>query len=361
MPPLVAYIARRVLLALVTIYVVVTISFYMVRLMPGNPMSYLEGELVQQGGMTPQEIQAKINAVYGVMPTGPVWLQYLQYVGDIFRGNFGYSILNPGESVLSIIAGAIPWTLLVVAVALLISFAIGIVIGTLMAANPESRFAKFTTGAVSFLSAIPNYIVALTLIYLFADQHRLFPASGAYSVNTPIGLNPAFIGSVAYHAILPIASYVIVSLGGWALTMKGSVSTILGADYVRAAESWGLSGRRITESYIGRNAMLPMVTNLALSLGYLFGGSVFIETYFIYPGIGYYLIQAVNSRDYSLMMGCFILITVAVVISNMLVDLLYPLVDPRIVSPAAQARSRQRRTDTDETTPAVAATGGTGV
>jgi peptide/nickel transport system permease protein len=120
--------------------------------------------------------------------------------------------------------------------------------------------------------------------------------------------------------------------------MKGSVSTILGADYVRTGEAWGLSRGRVTRSYIGRNAMLPMVTNLGLSLGYMFGGSVFIETFFVYPGLGYYLIQSVNQRDYTVMMGCFILITVAVVVSNLIVDLVYPLVDPRIMSPG---RARQ--------------------
>jgi peptide/nickel transport system permease protein len=182
--------------------------------------------------------------------------------------------------------------------------------------------------------------VALALIYLLTDQHRVFPIGGAYSLDTPSGLNLPFIGTVIYHAVLPIVASVIVSFGGWALAMKGSVTTILGADHVRSAESWGLASRRIAQSYIGRNAMLPMVTNLALAMGYLFGGSVFIETYFTYPGLGYYLIQSVNSRDYTLMMGCFILITVAVVLSNLLVDLIYPMVDPRIVSPAAASSAR---------------------
>jgi peptide/nickel transport system permease protein len=121
--------------------------------------------------------------------------------------------------------------------------------------------------------------------------------------------------------------------------MKGSVSTILGADYVRTGEAWGLSRWRVTRSYIGRNAMLPMVTNLGLSLGYMFGGSVFIETFFVYPGLGYYLVQSVNQRDYPVMMGCFILITVAVVVSNLIVDLVYPLVDPRIMSPGRARRA----------------------
>jgi peptide/nickel transport system permease protein len=334
-----SFLAKRVAMALVTIYAVVTLTFFMVRLMPGNAMSYLEAQLAQQGGYTPQQIAAKVQEAYGVLPTGPVWKQYFSYVGNVFRGNFGTSIIDPGKTVFSVIAGALPWTLLIVGLSLLISFAIGAIIGTVIAAYPDSALSKIVTGIVSFLSAIPNYIIALALIYVVADQHHLLPASGSYALTATPGVNFPFIGSVLQHAILPVLSYVIVAFGGWALTMKGSVTTILGADYVRAGEAWGLTRRRVTQSYIGRNAMLPMVTNLALSLGYMFGGSVFIETFFVYPGIGYYLIQSVNQRDYPVMMGCFILITVAVVVSNLIVDLAYPLVDPRIMSPGGAKRA----------------------
>jgi len=327
----IGYLARRLFMALVTVYVVVTASFYVVRLMPGNAIQFLEFQLERQGGVSPDQVKQQVQAIYGVMPSGPLWKQYLQYVGQIFRGDFGVSVLNPGESVLSIILSALPWTLLLVGVSLIISFIIGIVIGTVMAAYPNSVFAKIMTGVVSFLSAVPNYLVAIVLIYLLADQHHIFPITGAYSNNTTPGFNLPFIGSVAYHATLPILAYVVVSFGAWALAMKGSVTTVLGADHVRAAESRGLSRRRVTQTYIGRTAMLPMVTNLALALGFMFGGSVFIETYFSYPGLGFRLISAVNSRDYSLMMGCFLIITISVVISNLVVDLIYPLVDPRIV------------------------------
>jgi peptide/nickel transport system permease protein len=336
---MVSFLAKRLALAVVTIYVVITLTFFMVRLMPGNAMSYLESQLTAQGGLSTAEIAAKVQEAYGVQASGPLWQQYLAYVGHAFTGNFGTSIINPGQTVLSVIAGALPWTLLVIGLALLISFAIGVVIGTLIAAFPQSLLAKIGTGVVSFLAAVPNYIVALVLIYVVADRGHLLPASGPYSLTATPGWNFPFIGSVLQHAILPVLSYVIVALGSWALTMKGSVSTILGADYVRTGEAWGLSRRRVTQSYIGRNAMLPMVTNLGLSLGYLFGGSVFIETFFVYPGLGYYLIQSVNERDYSVMMGCFILITVAVVVANLIVDLVYPLVDPRIMSPG---RARQK-------------------
>jgi peptide/nickel transport system permease protein len=331
---MVSFIAKRLALAVVTIYIVITLTFFMIRLMPGSPMSYLQAQLMQQGGLTTAEIQARVQEAYGVMPKGPVLQQYLTYVGHAFQGNFGTSIIDPGKTVLSVIAGALPWTLLVVGLALLISFAIGLVVGTLIAAFPNGLLAKVATGIVSFLAAVPNYIVALVLIYLVADREHLLPASGPYSLGTTPGVNFPFIGSVLQHAILPVASYVIVSFGSWALTMKGSVSTILGADFVRAGEAWGLSRWRVTRSYIGRNAMLPMVTNLALSLGYMFGGSVFIETFFVYPGLGYYLIQSVQQRDYPIMMGCFLLITIAVVVANLIVDLAYPLVDPRIMSPA---------------------------
>jgi peptide/nickel transport system permease protein len=336
----ISYFARRVVIALVTIFVVVSLSFFMVRLMPGNPIDYLESQLERQGGMTPQQIQERVNAVYGLLPNGPVWKQYLQYIAHAAQGNLGMSINNPGETVVHIIAAALPWTIFAVGVALLVSFAVGIAIGTVMAAFQDSRFTKIMTLFVSFLSAVPNYLVAIVLIYVLADKYPIFPTGGAYSVDVTPGWNPPFIGSVLMHAILPIASYVIVSFGGWALQMKGSAISTLGSEYVRAAEARGLRRWRITQTYVGRNAMLPQVTLLALSLGFMFGGSVFIEQYFNWPGIGNQLISAVNSRDYPVMMGCFVLITVAVVLSNLLVDLLYPLVDPRIVSPAAANRSR---------------------
>ncbi len=333
---MIAYLARRVMMALVTVFVVVSASFYMVRLMPGNPIEFLEFQLQQQGGVSPDQIKQQVQAIYGVLPSGPLWHQYLQYIGQIFRGDFGVSVLNPGQSVVSIIVSALPWTLLLVGVSLLISFVMGIILGTVLAAFPNSAFSKIMTGVVSFLSAIPNYLVAIVLIYVLADQYHLFPITGAYSNNTTPGFNLSFLSSVAYHAMLPIAAYVIVSFGAWALAMKGSVTTVLGADHVRAAEARGLSRRRVTQTYIGRTAMLPMVTNLAVSVGFMFGGSVFIETYFSYPGLGFRLITAVNSRDYSLMMGCFILITISVVIANLVVDLIYPLVDPRIVLATGQ-------------------------
>lgn len=328
------YLAKRLLLALGVVYIVISISFFMIRLMPGSPMEALEGQLEQQGGLTFQEIQAKVAAIYSIQPKAPLWQQYFSYVANAARGNLGQSISDPGTTVVHIIAAALPWTIFVVAVALIVSFLIGIAVGSFMAATKHKRIGHAVTLFVSFLGAVPNYLVAIALLYLFADVHHIFPLGGAYNSDYTPGLNLAFALSALRHAALPIAAYVITAFGGWSLMMKGSAISVLGSEYVRAAESWGLGRRRVVQSYVGRNSMLPMVTSLALSMGFMVGGSVFIETYFTYPGIGYYMIIAVNARDYSLMMGCFVLITLSVVVANVVVDVLYPLVDPRIVSPA---------------------------
>lgn len=330
------YIVNRVVMSLVIIYVVLTASFFMVRLMPGNPMSALEAQLRAQGGMTDQAIEQRVQTVYGLMPKAPLMVQYVDYLGNILRGNLGRPITNPATTVVAIIAQALPWTVLVVAVSLLISFVIGVAIGNRIAVHPKSWFAKSWTFVVSVLGAVPNYLVAIVMLYFLTGVWRLFPSSGAYAVNVTPGFNAPFLLSAGYHAVLPIAASVITSFGGWALAMKGSAVSVLGSEYVRAAEARGLSDRVISRSYVGRNSMLPMITQLALSVGFMFGGSVFIETYFQYPGLGYYMIQSVNTRDYSLMMGCFVLITVAVVVSNFLVDLLYPAIDPRIAWPSSR-------------------------
>ena len=344
------YVARRLAVSIAIIYIVISLSFFIVRLMPGSPVSAEESQLATQG-MTTQQIDQQVNSIYAVMPRAPLWKQYFDYVGNAFQGNLGRSVLNPGETVVHIIANALPWTIFVVGIALIISFVIGVGLGAVLAALQHTRLVKAITFVVSVLSAIPNYLVAIVLLYLLADLHPIFPTGAAYSVNVTVGLSLAFIGSVIVHGVLPIAAYVITSCASWALAMKGTAVSVLGSEYVRAAEARGLSGRRLTQTYVGRNSMLPQVTQLALSIGFMFGGSIFIESYFSYPGIGDQLYNAVNSRDYSVMTGCFMLITIAVVVANFLVDLLYPLVDPRIARPGGAKDVGDLRADAAESLP----------
>lgn len=342
------YIVRRFLASLFVIYVVITASFFLIRLLPGSPLQLLQQELNEQGGLTPAEIQAQLKVYYAVLPHGPLVPQYFQYLGNVLHGNLGRSLADPTSSVAQILRGALPWTVFLGAASLLVAFVIGILAGTVMAVFRKGIVAQVLTGLTSFFSSVPVYVVALILIWQVAGIHHLFPTEGAYSPDVPPGLSLAFIGNVLDHAVLPIAANVITGFGGWALMMKGSTASTLGADYIRASQSWGLTRRRIAQTYIGRNSMLPIVTNLALALGGLLGGAVFVETFFTYPGVAYYMVQAIGDRDYPVMMGCFILLTTATVLANFLVDLLYPLIDPRIARPGGGARrAAERRRDAD--------------
>lgn len=353
------YILRRTASVIFVIFVVVSGSFFLIRMMPGNPMQVLYAQLQKQGNMTPLEISQQIKVFFGVQPHGPIVDQYFQYMWNVMHGNLGRSVMDPSHTVAAIIKQALPWTIFVVGSALFVSFVTGTAVGTLMAVAGGRALGKILTVIATLFSAIPSYVTALLLIWQLAAIHHFFPAQGAYSSGVKAGFNVAFLGSVADHAILPIIASTVAAFGGWALWMKGSTVSTLGADYIRASESWGLTRRRINQTYVGRNSMLPLVTNLALSLGTMFGAGLFIETFFTYPGIAYYMVQAVNNRDYSLMMGCFILLTTAVVVANFVIDLLYPLVDPRIARAGVQARKAavRRRTAVEAPVPGAAGSG----
>jgi peptide/nickel transport system permease protein len=323
-------IGRKVLGALAVIYVVITLTFFLIRLMPGNAVDYLRAQLIQQGTMSIEQIDQQVRALYGIDVRQPVGIEYLQYMGNLLRGDLGRSILYPSQSVTTIIGHALPWTILIVASSLFISFAIGVLLGLIAAYKRTSTFSNVITLISAIFSAVPNYIVAILALYWLGDLAHVFPISGAYDASAPVGFNPAFVRSVAAHAVLPVFSYVITSFGGWMLAMKGSTSSVLGEDYIAAAVARGIPDHRVTTAYVGRNALLPMMTGLAISMGYMFGGAVFIETTFAYPGLGYYLVTATNGRDYPLMMGCFILIIVAVIVANLLTDIFYVKLDPRI-------------------------------
>lgn len=325
-----AYFARRLGVSVLIVYVVATISFFLIRLMPGNAMLYMYYQLLNSHTVSAAQALEQVKALYAVNLHQPLFLQYLQYLGDLLRGRLGNSILYPGTSVARIIANAIPWTVLSVTVALLLSFVVGISAGTMMAYLRKRRISTVITALMTVLNAVPNYIVALFLLYWLAYLHHIFPTGGAFSPEVSPGWNAAFLISVARHAALPIIAYVITSMGGWALGMKSSVVGTLGEEHITAAHARGLNHGRIARSYVARTAILPLATSLGLSIGFMFGGSVFIESLFNYPGIGYYLITAVNGRDYPLMMGAFILTATSVVLANLFTDLVNRRLDPRL-------------------------------
>jgi peptide/nickel transport system permease protein len=323
-------LGRKALGALLVIYIVVTLSFFLIRLMPGNAVDYLREKLMMQGNVTLADVNTQIRSIYGLDIKQPLFVQYLQYMGNLVQGNLGKSILYPGRSVSAIIGSAVPWTILVVASSLMVSFVVGVLLGVLAAYKRSAWYSHLLTMLAAVSSAVPNYIIAILALYWLGDLTHTFPVGGAYDVSVTPGFNPPFISNVIDHAFLPFLAYMLAGFGGWMLGMKGNTTSVLGEDYITAAGARGIPERRIIVQYVGRNAMLPAMTNLAIQIGYLFGGSVFIETTFSYPGLGYYLITSTNGRDYPLMMGCFLLIIVAVVVANFIADLLYVKLDPRI-------------------------------
>ncbi len=329
--PVLKWFAKRLLIAFITIYFAATLTFFIIKALPGDPIEALTNEFVQQYYMSYDEARALAESVAPFVPRGPIWQQYFEYMSKFFRGDLGVSIsYSTGTPVMQILAQRIPWTVLVVATSLIISFSIGILIGTAMAYIHGSKLDSGLAIFFSIIRSIPEYIVALILLIVFAFQLKIFPTGGAYSANVTPGFNLPFIIDVLWHATLPILTWVTVHIGGWALGMRGSTIGVLGEDYITYAKARGLPGRRIIITYVGKNAILPLFTSFMLSIGFMFGGSVFIEYIFNYPGVGKAMYDAINERDYYLMLGIFNIIIIAVVFAALIADLLYGVIDPRI-------------------------------
>ncbi|MFB6141539.1 MAG: ABC transporter permease [Halosimplex sp.] len=325
-----SYVLKRIGQSLLTVFVVVSASFGLIRLLPGGPLDYLRAQMIQQGGssMTTAEINRRIAAQTNIAVNQPIHVQYVDYMTSILTGDFGQSIWYE-EPVSSIIGPAIPWTVFLTASALFLAFTVGVSLGAVMAYKEGSKFDVGSTGVGLVLNSTPGYVVALLFVAYLGYRYQFFPTGGRYNSAIDPGFSVPFLISVLYHGALPIASMAVVGFGGWALSMRGNSIRVLGEDYLRVARLRGLSTRRIALRYVARNAILPMYTGLMIAIGTVFGGAVIIENIFAYPGVGFYLIQAINARDYPLMMGGFILITVAMVIGITIADLTYGWLDPR--------------------------------
>lgn len=327
------YFVRKLFKTAITIFVVTSLVFFLIRFLPGNPVEQMVSQLVAQQGMSVIEARDRAASLFSVDFNQPFHLQYLDYLRNTFSGDLGYSILSPGTSVISIILKFLPWTLFSVGVSLMLSFTFGILLGMLMAYRRDSWIDHSLTVFASIFSAVPNYLVGLLLIVWLGVQWNIISIAdmrGSLSPNTIPGFTWNFFADALYHASLPITTYVLTSIGGWMLSMKSSTISTLGEDYVTVAKARGLRDWRITTAYVGRNASLPLFTQLAISIGFIVGGSLLIESIFVYQGIGTTLFNAINRRDYTLMQGIFLVTTLSVVFANFFADLLYGWLDPRI-------------------------------
>ena len=263
----------------------------------------------------------------------PIWQQYLEYMWQLLHLNLGKSITSPGTYVSAIIMRYLPWTLFSVGIGLTLSFTFGILLGLLMAYRREGWLDHGLTIFASAVSSIPNYLIAILLVVWLGVQWKVVPIGamrGSLSPGVQPGWYPGFFVDALYHAALPIATYVLTSIGGWMLSMKSSTIGTLGEDFVTVARARGLTDWRITTAYVGRNAALPLFTQLTIAIGFVVGGSVLIEQIFQYQGIGYVLGAAISAVTILSCKACFLVITVSVVLANFFADLMYGWLDPRI-------------------------------
>ncbi len=323
----------RIFKAAITIYVVTTISFVVVHLMPGSPVEVYIQTLISVYGIPYAEAQNQAAALFSVNVNEPMWQQYFDYLGQLAHGNMGNSLLSPGTSVMSVMLAYMPWTLFSVGISLMISFILGVMSGMIMAYRRESWIDHVLSFVGSVFHSVPNYVLGILLIVFLGIQAHIIDIAamrGSFSPGMKPGLNFAFFGDALMHAALPITTYVLTTVGSWMLTMKSSTSAALDEDYVTVARARGLGDRRIMTAYVGRNAIIPLVTQFAISAGFVVGGSILIETLFVYQGIGWILNSAIAQRDYTVMQGIFLVITAAVIFANLFADLLYGRIDPRV-------------------------------
>jgi len=320
------YLLRRVVFYLVSAWAAITMNFLIPRLMPGNPAELLMARF--QGRLNPHET-ASLLELFGLNQHTSLVDQYGRYWSQLAHGNLGTSFTYFPTPVISVIEQSLPWTVILIGLCTVISFVLGTALGTVIGWRRGSPLLEALVPATTFFAAIPYFWLGLICVYLFAADLHLFPLSGGYSETTTIGFTGSFLGSAAYHALLPAITIVVSSVGGWILGQRNMMVTTLSEDYVVMAQAEGLRDARVMVSYAARNAILPQIASFALSLGFVVSGALLVEIVFSYPGIGYVLYQAVSNEDYPLMQGIFLVITLAVLIANFVADLVYVVLDPR--------------------------------
>jgi peptide/nickel transport system permease protein len=323
------YVVRRVLFFLFTVWLAATGLFIIVHAAPGNPISYQIGRMAAsgQGVQGGARLIAQYKREFGL--DRPVLSQYWSYISAVAHFNLGYSITSFPTKTTTLIGQALPWTLGLVLTAVVISFVLGSLLGGILAWRRSSRVLQTVLSGLMVFSAVPYFLVALALLYVFAYHTHWFPASGGESDLNP-GTGIAKVGDILQHAILPGLSLVLAMVGFWMLWMRSMMVSIMGSDSLLLAEAKGLPERRIFLRYAMRAAVVPQVTVLAVWIGGVLAGALLVEVMFAYPGLGELLYNSVNNRDYPVIEGVGLVIVTSVAAALLIIDLVYPLIDPRI-------------------------------
>jgi peptide/nickel transport system permease protein len=325
------YLAQRLGQFLLVVFIGINLTYLITHLTPIDPVEQSIAAVTSFGNTSPEAIGAmrqSLRELYGL--TGAPVEQYLAFWRRIATADFGPSLSAFPTPVSSLIARALPWTIGLLATATLLTWVLGNLLGGLAGYYQNKTSLKILAIIAMGLHPVPYYIVAFVLLVMFGYLWPLLPITGGKAMNLGDQLNLEIVLSILAHSILPALSLLLVGLGGWFLGMRSLVSNIVSEDYVVYAELAGVDRRRILTSYVMRNALLPQVTGLALSLGAIFNGAIITEQVFGYPGVGSLLVSGVYAGDYGLVLGVATVSIIGVSTAVLIIDLLYPLLDPRV-------------------------------
>lgn len=318
------FLGQRAGFYLFTLWAALTINFFVPRMMKGDAV---DNYLARNREISPEAADA-LRALLGLDSDKSMWEQYVDYFGMLLRGDLGVSITHGLQPVSDVIATALPWTVGLIGLATLAAVVIGTVGGAYVGWKRGSRL-DVLIPITTFLSTVPYFWIGLMAISVFSVALGWFPIGKAYGVGQEPGFNLEFIVNVIEHGTLPLATIVIASLGGWMLGMRNMMLTVLDEDYITVAQAKGMPNRRVLWRYAARNAVLPQIQSFALSIGFIVGGAIIVEQVFSYPGVGKMLLDATNAKDYALMQGGFLVIVLAVLVANIVADIVYAVLDPR--------------------------------
>lgn len=330
-----AYALNRLAMAGLVILVALSVNFVIPRLMPGDPVEQQLAAISAAGGQVGDMAAAAAALRERLGLDRPVFVQYLAYLANALRFDLGVSAASYPQRVAEIVFSALPWTIGLLGISTLASFVLGTVMGAALAWPRAPLLLKALALPVIALSAIPYFVLGIVLLALFAIVWPVMPAGGGYPFGRVLNADLETALGILRHGMLPGLSIVLASLGTWAVAMRGMVVGVLGEDYITLAEAKGLSQGRIFLAYGIRNALLPQLTQLALKLGLLVSGAILVEVVFAYPGIGYRLYVAIGQKDVFVVQGIVLLLSVSIALTMLVLDLIYPLIDPRVTTRSA--------------------------
>jgi len=326
-----AYIAKRLAQFVLVVFIGINLAYVITHATPIDPVEQSISAVTSFGNTAPgaiEQMRTSLRELYGL--EGSAIRQYVVFWKRILRADFGPSMSAFPTPVSTLIARALPWTTGLLVVSTIVTWVFGNLLGGLAGYYQKSRGLKLLGVIAMGLHPIPYYILALLLLIVFGFLWPVLPITGGSTMNLPQAWNWAFVTSVLKHSILPALSLILIGVGSWFLGMRSLVSNVVTEDYVVYAELAGVKSRRILSSYVMRNALVPQVTGLAISLGGIFNGAVITEKVFGYPGVGSLLVDAVYAGDYGLVLGVTTISILGVSIGVLAIDLLYPLLDPRV-------------------------------